>query len=254
MAKELSGKPIIDIHSHIIFDVDDGARDLDESLRMLEFAAAQGATAMILTPHYGIENGYDPSVSLIRDRFEQIRNHCDWLDLYLGCEVFGAPAAYDRVTHGKALTMAGTHYVLIEFAEWGENSESANIILERMRQWVAGPYFPVLAHAERYKNLHGREDLMLEMAQAGILFQVNAYDLAENKNEATRSMAQWLAKQQLINFIGSDGHREDHRPIALKNGVAWLYDHCPEDYADAVVYGNAKKMLESENHQQNLIP
>ena len=91
-------------------------------------------------------------------------------------------------------------------------------------------------------------DRLKELADRGILLQVNAYDLYLNLSLKTRDLAQWLAKEHLISFIGSDMHgtRPKKRKPRMMEGVQWLYDNVEEEYADAVLYGNARKYLGTE--------
>ena len=79
----------------------------------------------------------------------------------------------------------------------------------------------------------------------GVLLQVNAYDLCLNTSLATRNLAQWMAQERLISFIGSDMHgtRKGVRRPRMKEGVCWLYEHTDEEYANDVVRRNAEKLL-----------
>lgn len=239
---------IVDIHSHILPRVDDGASSLDESLEMLASEQAQGAAAVVLTPHYGIENGYAPLAENVEKNFRALKAAASvrfpGLGLYLGSEVFCTPDAEERVERGLAHSMADTRYVLFEFANWGDSHESAEMIAERMLRIAAnGRWCPILAHAERYIHLHNRRELFREMADAGVCLQVNAYDLSESSEDNTRSCAQWLVQNQLAHFLGTDGHRMNRRPPALARGAAWVRGNCPPDYADALLFGNAERML-----------
>ena len=84
-----------------------------------------------------------------------------------------------------------------------------------------------------------------ELWEAGVMMQVNAYDLLLNSQARTRETAQWLATEGMISFIGSDMHGAGwpKRTPKMKEGVWWLYEHTDEAYADAVAFGNAEKLL-----------
>ncbi len=234
---------LFDIHSHLVFGVDDGARDLLESMELIGQAWAQGVRGMILTPHYGIENGHAPDRALVREHFEAIRNacRCDML-LRLGCENYGAPAMLDRLRRGEALTMNGTAYVLYEFMEWGKMSESESVILARSEEIAASEYTPILAHAERYRNLWTHyETVYPRLKEMGVLLQINAYDVIQNPK--TAPVTQWLLKNELVDFIGSDAHNMIKRCVEIKTGADWIRANCRPAYANRILWDNAMELL-----------
>ena len=90
-------------------------------------------------------------------------------------------------------------------------------------------------------------DRLKELTDNGILLQVNAYDLELNGSLRTKNLARWLAKERMISFIGSDMHGlPPKRPPRMKEGLNWLYENTDEEYADAVAFGNAEKLLLGE--------
>lgn len=239
-----------DIHSHLLFGVDDGARTLDESLKMLELASWEGITTIIATPHYGTENGYAPDVRLIRGNFQTLRAGAAKafpnLRLFLGSELYCAPGkVLRRVKQGLALSMAGTKYLLLEFMEWGNHQESAEHITKAMISIAGSEWTPILAHAQRYKGFKEKQNLYQSMAAAGVCLQINAYDLADRPDDWIRENTRWLVKNKLAHFIGTDAHRPDRRRPVMRSGVNYLYDNCEEQYADALVRDNAEKLLAS---------
>lgn len=248
----------IDIHSHILFGVDDGSVSLDESIELLKLAREEGASAVFATPHYGWENEFAPNAKGVSKNFSALRERAarevPGIDLYLGTEWYAAPQVLSRIRANEAFRMNGTNYVLVEFKEWGKESESADVILARLNELARSEFIPVLAHAERYRNLQSDFDLYRKITDGGTLLQVNAYDLSDlQENQMTRETARWLAQNGMITFIGSDAHRvlpnKDGkiRPPKLREGVEWLYTNCDSAYADAVVRGNALRLLIAAN-------
>ena len=104
----------------------------------------------------------------------------------------------------------------------------------------------VLAHIERYSVLDGEDDVIVQLKELGCLFQINAYSLVNEKYERIRNFARKLLAQKLVDFIGSDAHRVNHRPPEILTGVDYIYDNCDEEYADAVCFRNAERMLLNE--------
>ena len=239
----------VDIHSHILPGVDDGAGDFREAIEMLFADREEGIRDVIATSHYGIENGYAPRAEKIRETFRKVTDAAEkavpGIHLYLGEEVYCSDDAADRFRNMEALTINNTRYALVEFLEYGNNFESGEVILERLEKLKKSRVVrPILAHAERYRALQENYDDLKRIQDLGILIQVNAYDLALNQNRQTRETAQWLAQERMISFLGSDMHgRPPKRMPKMRAGIDWLYEHTDKEYADCVVRKNAEKEL-----------
>ena len=140
--------------------------------------------------------------------------------------------------------MNGTDYVLVEFLEYGSVDETPDRIRTNIAELRRQGLRPVIAHPESNRTLAENRDLLWEMADAGALIQVNGFNLDLNLSVRTKEMAQWLVRERLVSFIGSDMRscRPGQTP-RMKDGVAWLYEHTDREYADAVCFGNAVRML-----------
>ena len=217
-------KRFIDIHSHIVFGADDGAQSLWEAMQLLKLDRDEGAFAVFATPHYGRENNnYVPDAAMVMRNFELLKERAaeevPEVRLFLGTEWYCAWDLADRVRRRDAFRMNDTNCVLTEFAEWCGLHEDPDVIVENLTRLKEGGYQPILAHAERFRALQEDWDL-----------------------------AQWLAKERLASFVGSDMHgtRRGARKPRMKEGLAWLYEHTDEAYADAVAFGNAQKYFHLE--------
>ena len=100
----------------------------------------------------------------------------------------------------------------------------------------------ILAHAERYKYLAMDHKAVKLLQFMGCLFQVNAYSLVETENHTVKIFANWLLKNKLVSFIGSDMHQTNHRPPKVKTGIDFIYQHCEKSYADAICFENAEQL------------
>ena len=235
----------IDIHSHIVFGADDGAASLDEAAAILKMDRDEGAYAVFATPHYGSENIFTPDAALVARNFELLKERAareaPGVRLYLGTEWYCAWNLADRIRRREAFRMNGTEYILTEFLEDDSEKRIRGNLLELKNRG----FRPVLAHPERYKAAQDNREILKELAESGILLQVNAYDLYLNLSLKTREVAQWLARERLISFIGSDMHGlpPKKREPRMKEGIRWLYENTDEAYADAVAFGNAERLL-----------
>lgn len=242
-------KRFADIHSHIIFGADDGSESMPESIALLKRDRDEGAYAVFATPHYGRENNnYVPDAAGVMRVFEHLKERAaeavPEVKLYLGTEWYCAWDLGDRIHRREAFRMNETDYILTEFLEYGSVHEPYEKIRENLLELKKRGFRPILAHPERYGALKEDRERVRELWENGILMQVNAFDLELNSQARTRELAQWMAKERMISFIGSDMHGlPPKRTPKMKEGIRWLYEHTDEAYADAVAFGNAEALL-----------
>ena len=161
---------LIDIHTHILYGVDDGAKDINDSMGLLDEEREQGVDQVILTPHYGPKFGH-PDTEVLREKFEAIREkaykYYPEIQLYLGSELYYQQGTVSDLKQGKALTMNGTRYVLVEFA----TSDAYSHIYRAVQDFVYAGYIPILAHVERYKAVFGHVDKIVELIETGETYE-----------------------------------------------------------------------------------
>ena len=145
---------IIDVHAHILPGVDDGSENWNESIEMLRMAYEQGIRTIIATPHY--HQGQD--IERLKETTGILRQEAQKLDpeygIFLGQELMDSEGILDELRKGRALTMAGSRYVLIEFLP----NVSYSRLYQRLRQLQGAGYIPILAHAERYGRRNSDSD------------------------------------------------------------------------------------------------
>ena len=241
----------VDIHSHVLVGLDDGARSMEEAVDLLKLDWEEGIRVVFATPHYGVENGYAPGADDIRRGFRRLSEAADkalpGMRIHSGTEWYCSEDIVGRIRNHEAWPMAPGWY-MVEFLEYGKTWESAEDILRRLKKMKDAGIHTILAHPERYTAVQRDRDLARRIRDLGVLLQVNAYDLFLNKNEATRGLAQWMAREEMISFLGSDMHgtRPGKRRPRMKEGIRWLYENVRPDYADDVVRRNAEKYLNVE--------
>lgn len=238
---------VIDIHSHILFGIDDGADTIAESIEMLKIAEKQGVKNVFCTSHHwqAESSDYDLNFELLKEKI--ISEGID-VKLHKGMEILCEddryfPETLRDINNGTVKTLNGTDYLLLEmspFMSAEEIYEFVNTVFEQTGKKV------VLAHIERYSVLDSKDDVIAQLKELGCLFQINAYSLVNEKYERIRNFAGKLLAQKLVDFIGSDAHRVNHRPPEILTGVDYIYDNCDEEYADAVCFRNAERMLLNE--------
>ena len=162
-----------DIHSHIIFNVDDGSKSVEESLELLKMLKSVGFDNVIMTPHYIEGSEY---CSLNREKLEKLailkeevkRHHID-INLYLGNEVFINDHIVEGIKEGKIYTLNGSRYLLFELPFHNQIIGLSDIVYEMKVQGL----IPILAHPERYSYFQNNYDLVDELKEEGLLFLGN---------------------------------------------------------------------------------
>jgi len=233
---------IVDLHMHVVPSVDDGSRNMEESLEMIRLAEKQGVTDIFCTSHngYSAEDGekYCESFRLLKEAV--IRAGIS-VRLHKGCEVLCAAEYMEDILYGLDegifKTLGETKYVLTEFYPDTKPSEALTIIQALQEHG----YKPIIAHMERYYNLTGF--MVGVLVHSGALVQVNAYSFLDDPNEFIRIRARELLYNRYIHFIGTDSHRMDHRPPQIENGVRYILENVEEEYAHKILNGNAKQLL-----------
>jgi len=231
---------MFDIHSHIIYHIDDGSRDIEESVKLIRSAVEQGATDIIATPHYYVEYPTDPN--RIREKLSEIEEAVKEagiaVRLYTGNEVLYFDSMTERLKEGEILTLAGSRYTLIEFYPL----ESYKTILKCVRNVRTAGFLPIIAHAERFKGL--RENGLSEVISLGAYIQISTEPIGKKGfgslfDEETKFVRDALRNGQ-AHFLGTDMHRADSRPPVISSAVSWIRKNLDEDYRDAILYRNAK--------------
>lgn len=254
---------MFDIHSHIIYHIDDGSHDLEESLELIRQDVEQGAHAIIATPHYYVQYPTDPA--RIRAKLATIEEalgigeqtavqstpstseaNASALDvhLYAGNEVLWFDSMTERLQSGEILTLADSHYTLIEFYP----EESYQTILRAIRNVRNAGYRPIIAHAERFKAI--QEHGLAEVRDLGAYVQLSTEPLSHKGlsgllDRETKFIRKALRNQE-ADFLGTDMHRIDRRPPVLRDAIDWIQKNLDTDYADAVLQRNADAILRDE--------
>ena len=141
-----SDKGWVDIHTHILPGVDDGAGDWEETITLLKMAYEQGTRHLIATPHFSRRQEVGRLKELCRRLEREAGSISSDYHVSLGQEIMYFESILEYLGEGKALTLAGSRYVLVEFAP----GDSFGRISRAVRQLVQASYFPVIAHVERY--------------------------------------------------------------------------------------------------------
>jgi protein-tyrosine phosphatase len=221
---------IIDMHCHILPGVDDGARDVETSLAMLEASRAQGVQYMVATPHfYATRDRVDTFLDRRREAWETLKSRmgADYPGIVLGAEVafFRGISRAERL---EALKIEGTDCLLLEmpFRPWSEDDvDEVSEILEKRG------YTIILAHIERYLAMRGNADYIGNLLELPVLAQINAESLLDWRQ---RGKLIKMVRNGQVHLLGSDCHGIHHRPPNLGEGREILRKKTGTEYLDRI--------------------
>lgn len=242
---------IIDVHSHVLSEIDDGSSSEKESLQMLKMAEKQGVTSIIVTPHYSMEFKNTNS-ELIRQKCRNLEQKLlqktgKGIRLYPGQEIFYSEEVISLLDKGKLLTLADSPYVLVEF----HPAAPYSYIFASIRNLVYAKYSPIIAHVERYSVLR-KKGRLEELLEIGAELQMNYRRIEGKWYQETTRWCRAMLKAKNIQYLGTDMHNKKERRPEILGAEAWMKKHLEASYIKAITYKNAKKILtySSEENQK----
>lgn len=238
---------MFDIHCHILYGLDDGSDNIEESVRMARLAADGGTKAIVATPHSNIpdsfQNFFDSSYV---DRFKELnaRLKAEKIDLkiYPGHEIFAYGNFVELIKKKKLLTLNNSDYPLVEFA-FTEHSES---VYEKLRALIAEGFTPIIAHPERYAFVIEDENAPLRLKNMGCLLQVNKGSLKGSFGRAPFAAANAMIENELADFIASDAHSPYMRTPFLADAYEIISEIHSEEYAVLLLRENPLRVLQNQ--------
>ncbi len=212
---------MIDIHTHILPGVDDGAKDLSESIAIAQKLFESGITTAIATPHY-LADMCQLSPQETDKRVKQLQRVLDdegiGLKVLPGAEVFLTADLGKRLAAGELPTLNHSRYILVELPMKKIPSFANHVFYDILVM----DYIPIIAHPERYPGLFEKMDYLKAWLREGVLLQLNSGSLLGAYGARVKTMAQALLKNMQIHFIASDIHRRKQYNRCIVRGIEQL--------------------------------
>jgi len=204
----------IDLHSHLIPMIDDGSESMEESLSLLREMVTLGYKKIITTPHI-MSDTYINTPDIINEGLEKLleasKNEGINIEIEAGAEYYLDDGFYDVLQKGDMMSI-NDKYLLVETSYIGKPLQFEEMIYEI---GLAG-YKVILAHPERYRYIKNPKKEYERFKELGILFQVNINSFGGYYGKSAKNLADFLNKNGMIDFLGSDVHHEKH-VSTLKN-------------------------------------
>lgn len=226
---DLFSNDFIDIHNHLLPGIDDGAKNMKDSIALIKKMASLGINNFIITPHV-LGEVYPNSSKTILTKLEEVRdtlrnNGMQDINIRAAAEYMMDEQFSIRLAANDILTLKD-EYILVEMSYFNAPLNLFDIIFDIQLKG----YKPILAHPERYNFYHSDIDNYYKLKKAGCLFQLNALSLTDHYGKGVKKTSESLLGAGMYDFIGSDTHHENHLrllesiklPSKLKNIVEKL--------------------------------
>lgn len=241
---------MIDIHSHIIFDVDDGPEDLAATQALLEESYRQGVRTIIATSHRR-KGMFETPEEKIATHFEKVqalaREVASDLSLHYGAEIYFTGDVLEKLEQGRLPKLAGTRYVLVEFS-MGTPYRDINKALNSL---LMSGMTPVVAHIERYHCLENAADKVRELINMGCYMQINSASVLKpklfgDKYKFMKQRAQYFLDKGLVHFVASDMHNLAERRPYMAEAYEIITKKYGQDVAQTLFVKNQQLLLENK--------
>lgn len=221
---------MIDIHSHILPGVDDGSRDLEDSLIMADMAVQSGVQVMAVTPHSnqpGAFRNYESEE--LQDRYLSLKSALKReripLQLVRGMEIFGTEFLLENMKKGRLLSLNYSRYYLVEFP-FNASPEYIEGILKDVLRYGK---IPVIAHPERYYCVQDEPDYLYDWRRMGALAQMNKSSILGRFGPYAERTAEVILSHRMVNCIASDAHGIEKRTTDMNEIKRFLDRYYSEE-------------------------
>ena len=199
---------MIDIHAHILPNIDDGAINIEETMNLLKEAQDAGFTTVVATSHY-MEGYYETAVAerelLLNAVKQKLRQYNLNLELFLGNEIYLSENTIQLLEERKASSINDTNYVLFEMPLRVEPINLYDVIYDMIQYKLV----PILAHPERYTFIQKDPELIYDLIDLGVLMQANYASIIGYYGEKAQIIVKKLLECNMVHFLGSDVHRQN---------------------------------------------
>jgi protein-tyrosine phosphatase len=233
---------VVDIHSHILPEVDDGSKSWDISVAMCRMAAADGITHQVATPHANDRYHYDRVyLQSLVDHLQSLVGST--LKLELGCDFHLSYENLQAVLADPARYAIGsTQYMLVELSNYSVPQQTTDCFTQLGDRGITA----IITHPERNPILRENLQRVVEWAEQGCVIQMTGSALTGFWGERVRRAALWLLEHNAVHVLATDAHDTEKRVPVLSAARDAAAEICGEDVADALVDGNPAAIVQSQ--------
>ena len=239
---------MVDIHHHLLWDVDDGARDFETSLAMARASAADGVTHVVCTPHANGNYVYQPEVNARKIAELQAKLDTDRVPIQIGigCDFH---LSYDNIVEAKnapaRFSVNGLGYLMVEIPDYGIPPG----LVETFYELQLAGLTPILTHPERNPTLQADYARLAEWMRGGVLVQVTADSVTGKMGKSAEKMAHQLLARRWVHFLATDAHNLSSRPPRLSEAREVVAKKYGRDYAESLVTTNPMAVFRGQRFE-----
>ncbi|WP_168121097.1 CpsB/CapC family capsule biosynthesis tyrosine phosphatase [Paenibacillus sp. HB172176] len=240
----LTNNLMIDIHTHILPGVDDGAADWEATLAMARAAVQDGITIVVATPHHANGRYKNPAREvrlLVAEANQKLQEASISLQILAGQEIRMHDSLLESWDQEELLTLADSSYMLIEFPSANVPKHTEELFHELKVMGIV----PVIAHPERNAELAGNHDRLAALLEHGALAQVTSHSLLGGFGKAVERTAWSFMKRGLVQFVSSDAHHVERRGFLLQEAYKRVGQRVGKD-AELSLKENADFLLQNK--------
>jgi protein-tyrosine phosphatase len=231
---------MIDIHSHVVWGLDDGATDMEQSLSILRAAAESGTTDIVATPHSNAEFRYQ--AELLEVRMRQLTARTGGKPrMHRGCDLHLSFDNIDEVLQRpERYSINGKQYLLVECPDFNVGKHTEGVLQRLIERGIV----PIITHPERNPVLQRKLSRVEEWVERGCLVQVTALSISGGFGRTARGAAGRLLERGLVHVVASDAHDPEHRHARLDQAYGIVRSRYGEEEADILFTHNPQAIIE----------
>ena len=242
---------MIDMHTHILPNIDDGSESMEETIKMLKEAKEVGFTDIITTSHY-IENSYDITKRERKNIINEIKSKLDIeninIKLYNGAEAYISNNIYELIEKEELPTLNNSKYLLMELPMNNKVLYLENVIYSLESKGIT----TIIAHPERYSYVQKDIKFVEELVERGVLFQANYGSIIGKYGNDTSKCVKKLLKKKLIHFLGTDTHKSNSIYAQMNIILKKLEKITGKEYLELLSVINPKIVIDNGNVESKI--
>ena len=236
---------MIDIHCHILPEVDDGSRSLNESIEMAMIAKEQGITKIVNTSHYHPDFRYkkgEESLKELEDFNNVLKENMIDIEVVIGNEIYYTKDLIKEIDELDFYTLNNSRYILIELPPTNFPKDLCNIVYELKEK----NYIPVFAHVERYREVQENPELIYEVINAGAIIQVNSHSILGKSGKELQKVCNTLLNRNMVHVVGTDAHSSKRRTPIFLDAYKYVSEKYSKEMADDLFIKNNNAIINNE--------
>lgn len=237
---------MIDLHSHILYGVDDGSKELENSVLMAKEAFEGGYTHICCTPHFlepDFVSNWEENEKRLEILKKRLKEENIDIELRLGNEIFLTENTIEDLKKNKALKLNESKYILVEFPMVNQ-LKCCETIIDRL---ILMGFKVIIAHPERYKYVQDNPDYLIPYLEKGVIFQSNIGSVIGMYGEGARVCINTLLKRNMIQALSTDAHRVNSVYKKIDRISNKMKEKISEDYFEELTVINPQKILNDED-------